>query len=1547
MATSVRLKKASCKRASRMARPSEPSVAVLKNAEETVHQRQHFLTTERGLEKVRVDNEDMQQRFRLQSASTGKGPAVRAEGGGEGAQARMNHLVSIKSKNVDTNNLAPTWLMGTALCVPAKYAQLAAAAIKSNAVNSSVTQREKTQGAANQTSRINCKSISQAASAQCSAVAMSMAWARMLAISRDGLVMSNPMATNAANPCSLWKIDWQDIENIDNLFGVCISSQLVYNASPAKLGKGSVLTVAKQLASQELERSAISERMGSDNCMLEGICNAIMAPGQFALDPVWASWVLVVYLGCHPEGRALLRETPLTDVDYQTATAFENYGRAEITRRARLEQQQQLQLQQKNSRKKQKGENAPSPVLAPNPVETPAESNALVAQKTKIQANAQKECIEASILLHDFAHQARLEQQQQQQLQQKNSGKEQKGKDAPSPVLASSDTGIPKNTQNTKPALIETPFGDCIPPTPAESDALDAQEAKLRADSQKVLATKRKRGAKGCSSASTSDSAGLIHWWYESLRCDKASVLMTLVAYSKRAAKAAADATLRQQAGETGVASNVVIKSISEQNAERSAQRLAEEFVGYKEERMPKAMQWRWKGNNYYGHTRTIDDAHTTSIHACMLATPSVQPDCEIKLAWSVANMQFDPRTRENNGVPGVLERLQHGAIIENEGGKHAAIAADRIGAVVMGQVEIPLTTAISGVTRSTISMKTRIRMHPSQIEAGELLYKEFVALAAGTPSGSKNNGPPVLQADSSSLRDGEHEFPERIEPLCTPASRLAFGIGYNEELRTWLMFKSRKNDPCKVRLGYATSQELNKETPPIINSEPPPLLTIVDFNVEVLPVAEREKLPLNKDGTTTVDVGMALHVCGDAATRVPEMLRALRAELPVAQYVLQARATIFAASHQATYISNVGSTISAGHANSSICSSKKIAVADTHRLALLSAYDVYAAGLSGLEPNFIATPYAGTYGCCFETGISPPGNMAYNYRSDKRQHGNMALSEEMANELCPEYAASHWVEYGDGKHFCESPVQTRGVPHNLVPGIHASLNDMLEALETLRAHLGRQDAPTVDSLLCLPFSAFSQALAPVIEATADQSMRLCVRDPSYMSTHTGKAYLPDATSEEEAIVREPLLRRPSQTTIADNPFATSYEHIDTFFNNACAIALFARCIASVESDNHLQDLWCAIDAWIMNDTLSENLSNGYVVLAADAVLLLSCMYPSSWHISEFCIHTTWAEAVPALVKRVHKQLNDQNVDTCGPKSSDRLLGAPLCALVDEKACKAGRTWWAAFRRSACDQSLPICAWRDGVLPLLECIILNDGSHNVSDICASNMRDALNRAVQAAWLVHSPDGFAPPPSPCPAWRASSPSNVRRPVIDPVFVGNDQRNIEARACLIGLKPFQFRQVANLAMGADLKGVSCQVSRNEGGLCLRVSSAADIVDANGNQRSAKSISPVQTEADEAAFGTREDKLIGAAKQRDAWDKNVKLMTPIFTAIREPLPRERRRRRGENGDSWTKQKHIHTQKREQMQETQEALDAKVAMKAAAISPIALASERVLRYV
>ncbi len=48
--------------------------------------------------------------------------------------------------------------------------------------------------------------------------------------------------------------------------------------------------------------------------------------------------------------------------------------------------------------------------------------------------------------------------------------------------------------------------------------------------------------------------------------------------------------------------------------------------------------------------------------------------------------------------------------------------------------------------------------------------------------------------------------------------------------------------------------------------------------------------------------------------------------------------------------------------------------IADVHRLPLCSPFDTYCVGLANIEPSHLGTPYAGTYGCPLDTGISPPG---------------------------------------------------------------------------------------------------------------------------------------------------------------------------------------------------------------------------------------------------------------------------------------------------------------------------------------------------------------------------------------------------------------------------------------------------------------------------------------------------------------------------------------------------------------------------------------------
>jgi hypothetical protein len=264
-----------------------------------------------------------------------------------------------------------------------------------------------------------CCCVRRAAAAQVAAVAVTMACARAGARERSwhkeaDFTVANPMATNAANAATLWLIEVQG-DAWDEVFALTMSSRLIFNASPTKLGSGCVMAAARKLARAELEDCAISERMGSSNHMLEGVCRAITSPGEYQLDAVWASWTLVVYLTCHPEGRVLLRDTGLTDVDYQTAQAFEMYGRAEITRRARLEAQQQ--------------------------------QNFASGRKRKLPGGPREEGCTPEIKQEAAA---------------------------PSEVM----------------------------------DVVD----EMAEEEQRTLATKRKRGAKGCASASTSDSSGMLQW---------------------------------------------------------------------------------------------------------------------------------------------------------------------------------------------------------------------------------------------------------------------------------------------------------------------------------------------------------------------------------------------------------------------------------------------------------------------------------------------------------------------------------------------------------------------------------------------------------------------------------------------------------------------------------------------------------------------------------------------------------------------------------------------------------------------------------------------------------------------------------------------------------------------------------------------------------------------------------------------------------------------------------------------------------------------------
>ena len=140
----VTMTRAPCKRASRAARPNEPSVKAREVCRSLVQTREGEL---KGQGRTKLSADDL-LRYRAGAPSGGKGPAIRAQQPEE--QSKMNHIAQLKAKNVETHNTEASFLMWGQTAEQC-YDRLAESALRSNAVNSSVTKRKETQGAAYRT----------------------------------------------------------------------------------------------------------------------------------------------------------------------------------------------------------------------------------------------------------------------------------------------------------------------------------------------------------------------------------------------------------------------------------------------------------------------------------------------------------------------------------------------------------------------------------------------------------------------------------------------------------------------------------------------------------------------------------------------------------------------------------------------------------------------------------------------------------------------------------------------------------------------------------------------------------------------------------------------------------------------------------------------------------------------------------------------------------------------------------------------------------------------------------------------------------------------------------------------------------------------------------------------------------------------------------------------------------------------------------------------------------------------------------------------------
>lgn len=1259
----------------------------------------------------------------------------------ESDRALHKHFLAIK-RPLEAFNHEPSYILGGTKG-HMHYDKLTEATLRANAVNNSVFWRRKSEGAASQTTRINCKPLGQAAAAQVVAVALCVATAkRKLRVAGHSVV--HWLATNSVPACSICLLDGSGVVD-DESFVVPSSTGMIYDANPCRLSMCTIVEICSSIARSELSEYGISNAMAQRTDALLAICESVCGHGRF--DRLWSTWVLVAYLSSHPRGRALLACSGLTDVDLHVSLIFEQYGSEEIKRRAR--------------------------------------------QRREKRACTTKERLE-----------------------------------------------------------------------------LEEEET------YKLLAPKHARGGRHHHCITASDGNILLEFWHVALGSSEVSVLHSLAAQSRESARSAALSTLLRQGGNrSSVACDEALKSVSSKNAEQSAE-AAVHLSGCGDDNVPcayliEAIDPKTKmPRRCHSISRGVADVHNSAIHSCALPLPPFRPlhSTSVAMAWSraVVHLSTDP-----HHPPGVAEaamreetlrRGAQNAILKGCRAKQVKREAD----IFSKGTDTVLPTSTTGAARSFISLVSWMLVDDSHEEAADALVEEW-----------STNGRPDPDDDATNVlpRRVMRYFPGkgRREPVCTPAPALAAAIFVNETLRRWRTGRTRKNDPCMKLLVPSSPTELSKETTDICSSEPLPVLYMADFDLERLRQTEGRR----------ARCAVGLHVCGDGALRIPEVVRNVVSAATAGLAGMErgaalhrafalGRSALLVAASQSSYVGDLSAVLSASYANAAIASSKKVTVADMNKLMMLSPYDAYVAGLNNVHVSFEGTAYAGRYGPRVCMGFTPPGLRAQNLGSDKRCPGNCCLSTHAADQILEALSESQVVRDKSGVYYCNAPLAARGVPHGLVPGLHTALDEYVELLETVRVQAGRSDSDTVDGIFVLPYSAWTQSLPPNIEATVDPSLRACFRAVQHSSPVTGRAHLCDSTSDAEALVREPLFRRPEVVNRADNAFGSAYEYAATFFNAASTLSLYVQMYHAAHSDSaatmerRVQRFHAFVSRYV--DRCDRSSVSASASLAADALVLLNCMYPSETDVGKKSILrgvALWPSAV-AVSSRLKKAAS-----------------LPCVGGLQAHHRAEALSFWNRFRR----QDRARCAWNVGVAPLLVKLMELDGSHDLDMEARNDLRGKFEAAVRAAWLVASADG-ASRPERGPLASAASMGVVSRHHLDPVFFTKVGTDMKQGTSPIGLKAHSYRQVLALLVGASLGDerqlVEANVYANEGGLSLRVSADPSIPG-----RTAKAISPVQTESDHNAFGTREQKVTSAANQKKAWDGNALLCIPLMSRLSPPLP------------------------------------------------------------
>jgi len=528
-----------------------------------------------------------------------------------------------------------------------------------------------------------------------------------------------------------------------------------------------------------------------------------------------------------------------------------------------------------------------------------------------------------------------------------------------------------------------------------------------------------------------------------------------------------------------------------------------------------------------------------------------------------------------------------------------------------------------------------------------------------------------------------------------------------------------------------------------------------------------------------------------------------------------------------------------------------------------------------------------------------------------------MCLSEELADELAAELCDDHYVRISDTE-VAARPVELRGIPWGLPPGVSAALEHLDGAYEAVRA-VGEYSDDFVAEILVLPLSPYAHQVAADCKPGEfdGAGYRWCTSPRRDGEAHpAGRSYNPDTTDDDAAIGYSRWLRRPSKNDPYDNPFANPGDEVQAAKAMVGYLAVLARMcpVAAWECGGdttargwaraHVRALHEALCAYVAPPRTAAETALAWLRrvnaaraagaeppgrpaamhhVAARAAVALNAIHPSTWEINRPMIKPSLARAA-TLCKQAHvAQLARGEAEE----------GAPLWALLEhaEPAELAeAREWWSAYDRQ---DDPPMCAWWAGVAPILEQVLVEDGSHDVRREQLHRMRGLLaTLAGPTAFLVvarKDAGGAWRAPVDSPLAEVRAPEEVRCDHVNPIFVKRFHDEV-ARGGVFGMKRFQLRQLM-VALEAGHLDVHAQVYRVQGQMIYRISSDPSVYESTGKSKSDKACSMVAQDRGHLAFGTIPARRATCVDQRKGWDSNVRVMRNALLRVARPAPHARR--------------------------------------------------------